>query len=94
SSEKNYDDDKFLSDDEIEIEYTYGVFIKLENEMSLLAKIVLESNNSSDDEIIKHSRNKNSIPKTSSLSSAELSIARNVLEICKKIIVQFIIDHV
>ncbi|CAG8560192.1 25031_t:CDS:2 [Dentiscutata erythropus] len=166
-SEKNYDDDGFLSDYEIEFEYTYGVFIKLENGMSLPAKwyttkvftvdeLLLEihlnvetltgkspiepnnyrvafksekaagvgtqlvdtqdfknlnlitkninlkaffitfnpnikrklndlgSDNSSDDEIIKYSRNKNSIPKTSSLSSAKLSIARNVLEIRKE----------
>ncbi|RIB11053.1 hypothetical protein C2G38_2204425 [Gigaspora rosea] len=35
---KNYDDDEFLSDDEIEFEYTYGVFIKLESGTSLPAK--------------------------------------------------------
>ncbi|CAG8629529.1 19078_t:CDS:1 [Cetraspora pellucida] len=35
---ENYTDNEFLSDDEIEIEYTYGIFIKLENGMSLLAK--------------------------------------------------------
>ncbi|CAG8438476.1 7737_t:CDS:2 [Scutellospora calospora] len=35
---ENYDDNEFLSDDEIEIEFTYRVFIKLENGISLPAK--------------------------------------------------------
>lgn len=35
---ENYDDNELLSDEEIEYEYTYGVFIKLENRTSLPAK--------------------------------------------------------
>ncbi|CAG8545150.1 26631_t:CDS:2, partial [Dentiscutata erythropus] len=44
----------------------------------------LEPDNNSDNDIVSDSRNKNSIPKTSNLSSLELSIAKNVLEIRKE----------
>ncbi|CAG8605993.1 24701_t:CDS:2 [Dentiscutata erythropus] len=62
----------------------YHIAFKSEKAAGAGTQLDREPNNNSDDDIVTDLRNKNSIPKTSNLSSLETSIAKNVLEIHKE----------
>ncbi|CAG8535525.1 19511_t:CDS:2 [Dentiscutata erythropus] len=74
--------DKLLSKIHINIETLMGNKLVDPNDYRIAFKS--EKAAGADNNIVSDSRNKNSISKTSNLSSLELSIAKNVLEICKE----------